>query len=230
MPMDAVIFDMDGVLVDSEPLHFATTNVVLSSRGVALDQAAYDLCIGMDELAFFALLIDRFGLSETPGALARERVTLGLVHLAEHPLPPLPGVLELLLSLQAEGKQLALATSATRAQADLILDQLGVTRLFSAIVTKDDVEHGKPAPDLFVEAARQLGAEPEVCLVIEDAVLGVEAARAAGMAAVALVPSEQGGGDHLRAGAAAVLPSFSGLTVERLGQLIEDEMARLRGH
>ena len=229
MPMEAVIFDMDGVLVDSEPLHFATTNVVLASRGVALEQAAYDQCIGMDEPAFFALLIDRFVLTESAGALARERLTLALVHLAEHPLPPLPGVLELLLSLQADGKSLALATSATRTQADLILAQLGVTRLFSAIVTKDDVERGKPAPDLFVEAARKLGQEPSDCLVIEDAVLGVEAACAAGMAVVALVSPGRGGGEeHLAAGAAAVLSSFSDLTVEQLEELVADPAARSR--
>lgn len=225
MPFEAVIFDMDGVLVDSEPLHFATTNEVLARRGVALDQAAYDECIGMDEPAFSALLSERFGLTESPAVLARERVTSALVSLAERPLPPLPGVLELLLSLQAEGKALALASSASRPQVALILDQLGVTKLFSAIVSKDDVERGKPAPDLFMAAARRLGVAPGACLVVEDAVLGVEAARAAGMPVLALVPSPRDDGGHRRAGAAAVLSSFCGLTAEGLEQLISDGSA-----
>ena len=146
MQFDAVIFDMDGVLVDSEPTHFATTNRVLSGRGVALSRVEYDRCVGMDEQAFFALLVERFHLEESADVLARERVTASLIHLAEDPLPPLPGALELLLSLQAEGKQLALASSATRRQVDLILDQLGVKRIFAASVSKDDVKRGKPAP------------------------------------------------------------------------------------
>ncbi|MFT7464292.1 MAG: HAD superfamily hydrolase (TIGR01509 family) [Pseudohongiellaceae bacterium] len=221
MPIDAVIFDMDGVLVDSEPLHFTTTNEVLARRGVSLEQGAYNECIGMDEPAFFALLIERFGLDEPPDLLARERLTSALVRLATSPLPPMEGVLELLISLQADGKALALASSATRAQVDLILDQLGITRLFSAIVTKDDVEHGKPAPDLFLEAARQLGLEPAGCLVIEDAVLGVEAARAAEMEALAFVSAGRDGAEHLGAGALAVLTSFSGMTAEKLEKLTE---------
>lgn len=220
MLFDAVIFDMDGVLVDSEPTHFATTNLVLAGRGVALSQVEYDRCIGMDEQAFFTLLVERFQLEESADALARERVTASLIHLAERPLPPLPGVLELLLSLQSEGKPLALASSATRRQVDLILDQLGVKRIFAAIVSKDDVKRGKPAPDLFVEAARRLGVAPTACLVLEDAALGVQAAVSAGMIAVALVAPGQDDGPHVRAGAVVSLPGLAGLTAEGLEQLI----------
>jgi HAD superfamily hydrolase (TIGR01509 family) len=220
MRFDAVIFDMDGVLVDSEPTHFATTNGVLASRGVALSQAEYDRCIGMDERAFFALLVECFQLKESADVLAKERVAASLIHLAEHPLPPLPGVLELLHSLQAEGKRLALASSAMRRQINLILDQLGAGRVFAAVVSKDDVELGKPAPDLFVEAARRLGVEPAECLVLEDAALGVQAAVSAGMTAVALVRPGQDDGPHLRAGASLSLPSLSGITSKALEDLI----------
>lgn len=213
---EAVIFDMDGVLVDSEPIHFRTTNAVLMRRGASLDQAEYDGYLGMDELQFFRQLAARFQLPDPPERLARERVAASLDVMAREPLPPLPGVLELILALRAEGRGLAVASSATRHQVRLVLDRLGVTRLMGAIVSKDDVQHGKPAPDLYLAAASGLGLAPERCLAVEDAVLGVQSARAAGMTVLALVGPDRDGQAHLDAGAVACLPGLLGLDLDTL--------------
>lgn len=216
MSFDAVIFDMDGVLVDSEPLHFATTNSVLGRRGVRLDAGDYEGFKGLTDLALFERLGSRFGLSEAPAALAAERVGDVLVAMAEGVLLPTDGALECLLMLQADGLPLALASSATRSQVQLVVQRLGIGRMLGAIVSADDAARGKPFPDLFLTAAAQLGVAPAGCLVVEDAVLGVRAARAAEMSAIALVPADQDPGAHLQAGALAVIPSLRELTLSSL--------------
>ena len=216
MSVDAILFDMDGVLVDSEPLHFATTNAVLGRRGRRLDARDYEGLKGLTDLALFERLGARFGLSEAPVALAAERVGDVLVAMAEGILLPTDGALECLIALRADGLRLALASSATRSQVQLVVDKLGIGRLLGAVVSADDVTHGKPAPDIFLAAAAKLGVPPADCLVVEDAVLGIEAARAAGMSAVALVPEGQDAAAHVAAGALAVLPSLRELTPSSL--------------
>lgn len=216
---DAIIFDMDGVLVDSEPLHFATTNSVLGRRGVELDQAGYDACLGLDEVAFFAGLCARFGLAEPAEVLARERIAESLARLASEPLPPLPGVLELILGLAGEGRPLGLASSAGAAQVELVLGRLGLRRCFGATVSKDEVRAGKPAPDLYLEASRRLGVPPSACLAIEDAVHGVASARAAGMTVLALIPAGGSGDEHRAAGARACRRGLAGCSVDELDGL-----------
>ncbi|RKY19026.1 MAG: HAD family phosphatase [Planctomycetota bacterium] len=216
---EAIVFDMDGVLVDSEPIHYATTNEVLGARGAWIARADYDGYLGMDELAFFAELVRRFGLDDPPQVLARERIALSLGRLAQEPLPPLPGVLELILALRGEGRAMAVASSASRHQVRLVLDRLGITGCMQAIISKDDVQAGKPAPDLYLAAAAGLSLDPSCCLAIEDAALGVASARAAGMTVLALVPAGSDDTAHREAGARACLSGLEGLSVERLDAL-----------
>jgi HAD superfamily hydrolase (TIGR01509 family) len=215
---DAVLFDMDGVLVDSEPLHFATTNAVLGRRGARLDAADYEALKGLTDLALFERLGARFGLTEPPVALAAERVGDVLVAMAEGVLLPMDGALECLLTLRADGLRLALASSATRAQVQLVVERLGIGRLLGATVSAEDAPRGKPFPDLFLTAAARLGTAPADCLVVEDAVLGVLAARAAGMSVIAVVPEGQDAGSHLQGGALAAIRSLRELTLPALEQ------------
>jgi HAD superfamily hydrolase (TIGR01509 family) len=215
----AVIFDMDGVIVDSEPMHFATTNDVLRRRGVELSRDQYDPFLGLTETAFFERMVARWELTDTPAALAAERLALSLEALANEPLLPVEGALESLLWLMADGYKLGLASSATAEQVRLVIERLGLRRVFGAVVSAGDVVHGKPSPDLFLEAARRLGVAPGDCLVVEDAALGVQAARAAGMAALALVAPGVDESPHRRAGALACLGSMRELTPELLDEL-----------
>ena len=216
MDIEAVVFDMDGVLVDSEPMHYASTNEVLMTRGAFLEQHAYDACRGMSESAFFAFLVKKFGLNEDPERLAHERIQASLLRLASQTLLPMHGALGCLLALSAEGYRLAIASAARKLQVDLVVDKLGVRSLLGAVVSLDDVAQGKPAPDLFLEAARRLGCDPTHCLVVEDAVHGVEAAVQAGMAVVALPPVGDDGAAHRDAGAFQCLDSLAELTPEFL--------------
>ena len=216
MSWQAVIFDMDGVLVDSEPLHFATTNAVLGRRGLRLAAEDYEGLKGLTDRALFEHLAARFELPGPPAALAAERVAEVLAAMTEGPLLPTDGALECLLMLHADGLPLALASSATRPQVQLVIERLGIGRLLAATVSADDAARGKPFPDLFLTAASRLRVAPADCLVVEDAVLGVTAARAAGMSAVALVPHGDAGEAHVRAGALAVISSLRELTLSSL--------------
>ncbi len=218
MTIEAVVFDMDGVLVDSEPVLFAATNDVLRLRGASLAQEEYDPCRGMSEQAFFALLVERFGLSDDPQRLADERVRLSLDRMAAGTMLPMHGALACLLSLSSEGYRLALASSSRRLAVNLVVDKLGIRRLLGAVVCLDDVERGKPEPDLFLEAARQLGCAPASCLVVEDAVHGVEAGVRAGMTVVAVPAPGQDGTQHEAAGAQCCLETLEHLTPELLEQ------------
>jgi HAD superfamily hydrolase (TIGR01509 family) len=218
LTLQAVIFDMDGVLVDSEPLHFATTNVVLARRGTSLERAYYDARLGLPELEFFREVASHLGLRDAPEELARERIRESMAVLADE-LLPMDGALECLLVLAADGRRLALASSATRAQVALVADKFALRSVLSALVSVEEVARGKPAPDLFLEAARRLRVEPAGCLVIEDAVHGVRAARAAGMAALALPGPGHDGRAHLQAGALRCLASLRELTPELLDEI-----------
>jgi HAD superfamily hydrolase (TIGR01509 family) len=212
----AIVFDMDGVLVDSEPMHFRTTNEVLGRRGARLDAGTYEGFKGMTEQALFECLIRDLRLSERPEVLVRERLDASFRALAEEVLLPMEGALECLLALHSEGYRLGLASSATRRQVDLVVEKLGIRRVLHTTVAAEDAARGKPEPDIFLEAARRLAVAPAACLVVEDAVHGVVAARAAGMQAVALVGADGSGAEHRQRGALACLVSLRELTPERL--------------
>ena len=210
---------MDGVLVDSEPLHFATTNVVLARRGAVLERAFYDRRLGLPELAFFREVVEHLRLSEAPEVLARERIRESIAALAGPGLLPMDGALECLILLAADGRRLGLASSAAREQVALVADRFSLRTVLSALVSVEEVARGKPAPDLFLEAARRLAVPPAECLVVEDAVSGVQAARAAGMRSLALPAPSQSGAEHLAAGALRCLSSLRELTPDLLDEL-----------
>src|SRR5262249_48056575 len=127
--------------------------------------------------------------------------------------------LECLLLLRADGRRLGLASSASREQVALVAERFALRGVLSALVSVEEVARGKPAPDLFLEAARRLDVPPRGCLVVEDAVAGGEAARAAGMRALALPPPGHSGDRHLAAGALRCLATLRELTPELLDQL-----------
>jgi HAD superfamily hydrolase (TIGR01509 family) len=215
VPAQAVIFDMDGVLADTEPMHYATTCAVLVRHGVRLERAEYDRWMGLAEEPFFALLVERFALRARPAELAAERLAASLVALEHDPLAPTEGALPCLLALRAAGFRTGLASSARRSQVALVVARLGLGPLLDTLVSADDVTRAKPAPDIYLEAAARLAVAPAGCLVVEDAVQGVVAARAAGMAALALLRGGADGAPHREAGAVAELGSLRELTPAR---------------
>ncbi len=183
--IQAVIFDMDGVLVDTEPRHFAALNAVLASEGYRLAPEDNRLFLGLTLERTWDLVIERFGLTGSRRDY-HDRYDRAVLAELEQPLDPAPGVRQLLAATRAAGLALALASSSRRAWVTATLRSLGLADCFPVIVAGDEVTAGKPDPEIFLTAARRLGIPPEHCLVIEDSPAGIEAARRAGMPVVAV--------------------------------------------
>jgi HAD superfamily hydrolase (TIGR01509 family) len=182
----AVIFDMDGVLLDSEPLHHRAAQAALGARGPSFTERDNRAFFGATDEEMFRGLRILFDLPASTAELveAKERHFLAMLR---RQAQPLPGVLTALGFLRDRRLPLALASSSSRPVIAAVLATLALHDVFAAIVSGDEVPRGKPAPDVFLLAARRLAVAPEACLVIEDSRNGVLAARAAGML-VAAVP------------------------------------------
>ncbi len=183
--IDAVVFDMDGVLLDSEPLHHETVNALLAEEGAALDLDSYLGYVGTTLEDTWSDLVQRFGLKR-PFAYYRDRYDAEILQQYANHSVLLPGAVWLLSELQARGKRLAVASSSRTAWVEACLAGLRLRECFEAVVTGDMVQRGKPEPEIYLKAAAALGVAPERCLAIEDAPKGVQSAHRAGMAVVAV--------------------------------------------
>jgi HAD superfamily hydrolase (TIGR01509 family) len=181
---DAVIFDLDGVLLDSEQRwNAAKEAVVRDAGGTWLDEAPRRM-MGMSSHEWAAYMRDELRVPLDVDEIDREVVRRMEEGYASG-LPLLPGALEAVRAL-AERWPLGLASSSNREIIDLFLDVAGVRDLFGAVVSSEEVPRGKPAPDVYLATAEHLGVAPERCVAIEDSANGLRAARAAGMAVVAV--------------------------------------------
>jgi len=200
MGVDAVIFDMDGVLVDSEPFGYEAMRRVMGHHGVDYTESENEQFLGVTTAESCRVLRARHGLGAGEGDLARQYLDCLLALIQEGPRPML-GVPEVLATLRDAGYRLALASSAESEVIAANVTCLDLARFFDATVSGAEVARGKPSPDVFIEAARRLGLAPAACLVVEDSRNGLLAAKAARMRC-AVVPSaatrhqEFGGADH----------------------------------
>jgi HAD superfamily hydrolase (TIGR01509 family) len=182
MTTPALLLDCDGVLVDSEAMSCGAWIPVLSRHGIATDLAAIEAYLGQSDRA----VLEHFRATYQPGlpdALLEEKEA-EYFRQAEGRLRPFPGCRETLEILAERGFRMAVASSGSPAKIAFSLAQAGLADLLPVRVSTHEVAAGKPAPDLFLEAARRLGAAPAACIVVEDAVPGIEAAVAAGMTAI----------------------------------------------
>jgi HAD superfamily hydrolase (TIGR01509 family) len=174
----AVIFDMDGVLVDGEPLHFRAVNELLAEEGLSISLEAYKPYIGT-KTGWRDMARDlglRRPLDEY-AAVYREIILAKYRSEAE----PLPGAVELVRALERAGVPLAVASSSIQPWVEACLERIGLRDAFPVLVTGSDVDEGKPDPAIYRLAARRLGVPAERCLAFEDAPAGILSARAAGM-------------------------------------------------
>ncbi|WP_055489505.1 HAD family phosphatase [Streptomyces sp. TP-A0356] len=182
----AVIFDLDGTLVDSEPNHFEAGRQLLAEQGVTdYTWADHERYVGISTRETLALLKERHGLRAPLEELLAEknRRYLDLARASTKVYPEMRTFVEL---LAAEGVPMAVASGSSPEAIEAILSGTGLASWFTTAVSADEVAHGKPAPDVFLEAARRLGACPADCVVLEDAAPGAAAAHAAGMRCIAI--------------------------------------------
>ena len=214
-PIRAVIFDMDGVITDSEPLYAEAVNATIDSTPHRLSATDHMAIMGSSIEATWDYVIDRFGLDG-----GRERwesaYYRAVVRLLSQRADPTPGIYDLLQGLDQRHQKLGLATSSMKEWVDAVLHRLGLLQTFESIATSDMVAEAKPAPDLYLLAARGLKVPPDACLAIEDTPRGIEAAKRAGMRVVALRTKSTA---HMDISAAdRVLDSLSGFDYSWLQQ------------
>ena len=178
LPFAAVIFDMDGVLVDGEPMYYGAASAVLAEDGIAFPLDRYKRYMGTK--SGWNEFVEDLGLPRS-AAYYRERCG-ELVAAAYRAVDSaLPGAVELVHGLRELGLPMAVASSSHRTNVETCLDRLGLADAFDVVVCGNDITHGKPHPDIYLRAAGLLGVLPRNCLAIEDAPAGIRAAHAAGM-------------------------------------------------
>jgi len=206
----AVVFDMDGVLVDSGAHHREAWVRMLAELGVAPPDGFWRRTIGRPSVEAVPLLLGTAVAPAEARRLARRKQE-HYASLAASGPRSVAGVAAFVERLHALGVPLAVATSARRADAVDLLGPLGLMARFAAIVTFEDVARGKPDPEVYLLAAQRMRIAPEACLVFEDAIVGVQAALGAGMRAVGVATAYEPA-DLLAAGAERVITTFEGLT------------------
>lgn len=208
---EAVIFDMDGVIVDTEPGYFYAVNDYLSTFGISISQEFNRRLIGVSYSHIWELLNKEYHLD----SLTMEAFIAGMERcrkkrIAAEGYIPVPGTLELIEELHQSGILLAIASSSPSAEIGAVMDAVNIRRYINAIVSAgDECEHGKPNPEVFLKAACKLCVKPEACLVIEDAAPGILAAKRAGMHVIGYQSSF--GGQDLR-NADIVVSSMTDIT------------------
>jgi len=181
----AVIFDLDGLLVDSEPLAANAMKGFLAGYGIEPDPMIQSRMLGRRLSEAIAIAREVYRLPAELEVLSEE-YSIARMAALRGSVRAFPGAAEILQSVRAAGIPMALATSGMRSHADISLTETGLAGRFDIEVTGDDVTRGKPAPDLFLLAATRLGVEPAGAVVLEDSALGVAAALAAGMRVIAV--------------------------------------------
>ena len=180
-----LIFDMDGVLVDSEHVILAAAMAGLAEYGVKSAPGDFTPFIGAGEDKFIGGVAEKYGV---PYKLEmKKRVYDIYLDVVAENLKIYPGVNRLLETLRSEGRKMVLASSADRVKVDANLKVANIPQeTFAAVISGEDVINKKPSPDIFLEAAKRAGSEPKECIVVEDAVNGIRAAKAAGMKCIAV--------------------------------------------
>ena len=213
--IDAVVFDLDGILIDSEHVWDEVREELARERGGRWHNRAQADMMGLSSPEWSRYMHEVSGLAEPPEEINAEVVRRMEERYARE-LPLIGGAVEAVRRLASASLRLALASSSNRPLIDAVLAGAGLTEAFEVTVSSEEVAHGKPAPDVFLEAARRLDVEPSRCAAIEDSANGIRAAHAAGMSVVAIPNRRYPPPEDALALAAVVLESVGELRPENL--------------
>jgi HAD superfamily hydrolase (TIGR01509 family) len=206
----AVVFDLDGVLIESEQVWDTAREQLARERGGTWDERATTDMMGMSSTEWSSYMQDRLGVPMDPAEINDDVVRRVAAAYEEH-LPLLPHAVETVQELR-ERWRLGVASSSNRPIIELVLDRMEVRDCFAAVVSSEEVENGKPAPDVYLAVARELGVDPNDCVAIEDSSNGIKAAVAAGMRTIAVPNRQFRPDDDVLAMAAVVVPSLADVT------------------
>lgn len=184
--IEAIIFDMDGVLVDSEPHHVAIEKHQFNLNGISISNEEHQKFMGTTSENMWRKIASRYQLERPVEELIEQNQTESLRYFNELPgIPVMPGLVDLLEKLKSKNYPLAVASSSVPEIIELILQKTDLRKYFQVVVSGQEADKSKPEPDVFLLAAQKLGVIPKNCMVVEDSENGIKAALAAGMICVA---------------------------------------------
>jgi HAD superfamily hydrolase (TIGR01509 family) len=215
--IEAIVFDMDGVLIDSEPVWERVRRKFVADHGGRWAEDAQDRMMGMSTAEWSAYMSEDFGLRLPPAQVAELVIAAMAAEYQAH-LPLLPGAVEAVRSLSARWP-LAVASSAPKSLIEAVLDASALRPAFAAAVSSEEVTRGKPAPDVYLEATRRLGVPPVASAAVEDSTNGLRSAAAAGLTVIAVPRPEYPPAEDAIKQARVVLGSLTSLTPEVVAAL-----------
>jgi HAD superfamily hydrolase (TIGR01509 family) len=208
--IDGVVFDLDGLLIETEEIWDEVREALVRERGGRWTESAQGDMMGMSSTEWSRYMHDELGVPDPPEEINRLVVERMAERYREH-LPLLPGAVDAVERIAARWP-LAVASSSNRPLIDLVLELSGLAPRFRATVSSEEVERGKPASDVYLEAARRLGLAPERCAAVEDSESGIRSAKAAGMGVLVIPNRSFRPSDDALASADVVLASLDELT------------------
>jgi beta-phosphoglucomutase family hydrolase len=209
----AVLWDMDGTLIDSEEFHWIAWRETLASEGIIITRDQFLATFGQRNDSIIPQFLGKAATAEAVERIGNTKEERYRELIRRNGISPLPGVAHWIHHLHQEGWLQAVASAAPRANVDAVLDKLSAAQVFQGIVSAEDVHRGKPDPEVFLNAASRLGVPPNRCIVVEDAAAGIEGARRAGMKSIGVSRN----GKHLPADVSvASLETLKADTFERL--------------
>ncbi len=214
----AILFDWDGVVIDSRDQHSASWDLLAERRNLPLPEGHFEKGFGMRNES---IIPDILGWATDPAevaALAFEKEETYRELVRENGIEPLPGVREFLQLLQDAGIPAAVGSSTPRSNIDCSLEITGIAEFFKAIIAAEDVSNGKPDPEVFLNGAKALGYQPGNCIVLEDAQVGIDAARAGGMHVIGVATTHP-----------AESLKHTDTVVHRLDELTIEKLAEIAG-
>ena len=217
--MEAVIFDMDGVLIDSEPLHFEVDQLVLRKLNIQEGKSYLEKFVGYTNPAMWQIIKEEFSIESTIEELIELQMTVKLSHLEQSNYEAIEGIKELLKELQSFKVPIAIASSSPRIFIEAVIKKIHIVEYFHDWISGEEVPKSKPEPDVFLKAAELLNVNPEKCVVIEDSKSGTIAAKSAGMTCIGYKNVNSGNQDLSRAD--LVVDRISEISYKRMKELFD---------
>lgn len=197
--MKAFIFDMDGVIIDSEPIHNRVIKDFLQNHGYEITDEELDRYVGMTSTSVFTILKQKYHLPASAEELTVEHMNEFKTYIAKHHIQPIEGIKELLIKLQQENIPMAIASSSPLDVIEFVAKSFAITDYFAFLISGENMPQGKPAPDIYLHTAAKLNVTPTDCVVLEDSKNGSIAAKTAGMYCIGFANPNSGNQDLSRA-------------------------------
>ncbi|BCZ46087.1 phosphatase [Clostridium gelidum] len=197
--MKAVIFDMDGVIIDSEPIHFETDMETMKYLGCNISKEELEKYVGTTNEYMFSDIKKNYNIEKSVEDIINYRAEIIKNKIVQSGLEPIEGIRELLSELKKKNIPAAIASSSPKDFINVVVSKFKLQEYFKYIVSGEEVENGKPAPDVYIETAKKLGIAPKDCTVIEDSKNGVLAAKVAGMRCIGFQNINSGNQDLSKA-------------------------------